>query len=184
MATIYYFTAGLPAQDNDAARVSSTFYISAGMGADDYEPVVPPADIIPPSPPQRRYKMIIINGVETAESTYIFGVNTQHPTKVLTGSYQVLWEDTGMTLVMSNGSTNSKFALPLTGEATHVGCWFTFSNVGTGTLEIEGPGGSVKVADNAQITSGDDVFSTVTLQLVSATQWSIVGAHGTWTSGA
>jgi hypothetical protein len=128
--------------------------------------------------------MIIINGVETAESTYIFGVNTQHPSKVLTDTYQVTWADTGMTLIMNDGTDNNKFILPTTDMAAHVGCWFTFANIGTGTLEIEGPGATVKVADNVQITSADDVFPTVTLQLVSATQWSIVGAHGTWNSGA
>lgn len=128
--------------------------------------------------------MIILNGVEAAESTYIFGVNTQRPTSVKTDTYQVTWEDTGKTLVMNDGADNNKFILPTTAMSAHVGCWFTFANIGTGTLEIEGPGGSVKVADNAQITSGDDVFPSVTLQLMSATQWSIIGAHGTWTSGA
>ena len=128
--------------------------------------------------------MIILNGVESAETAYIFGVNTQRPYKVKTADYQVVWEDTGMTLIMNDATHNNKFVLPTTDMAAHIGCWFTFANIGTGTCEIEGPGGSVKVADNVQITSGDDVFATVTLQLISATQWSITGAHGTWASGA
>lgn len=129
--------------------------------------------------------MIIINGVESCEcSASGAGGSGQRTTKVKTDTYQVTWNDVGMTLVMNDGADNNKFILPTTDLAAHVGCWFTFANIGTGTLEIEGPGGSVKVADNVQITSGDNVFPTVTLQLISATQWSIIGAHGTWASGA
>jgi len=39
MATTFYITAGLPAQDNNSARTANTFYITAGLPANDL-PVV------------------------------------------------------------------------------------------------------------------------------------------------
>lgn len=127
--------------------------------------------------------MLIINGVEVLKDVYMLTPTIKRKVSVYTDDHTVTKAQTGHTLVMSAGANNKKFVLP-TVTAADVGLEFTFANIGTGSLEIEGPGGTVKVTDNVQITSDDDVFATVTLRLVSALQWSVVGAHGTWTSGA
>jgi hypothetical protein len=128
--------------------------------------------------------MLILNGQEVISGAYLVDCNSQYKVKTFTADHVVTWDEVGYTLVMNDGADNNKFTLPTTPTANRLGSWFTFANIGTGTLEIEAAGTSVKIADNVQITSGDDVFGIVTVELVSVLQWSIKGAHGTWTSGA
>lgn len=83
-------------------------------------------------------------------------------------------------------STNPEvFYLPSV-DASHIGGWFRFVKLGSGNLTIEAAD-SDKIADSGV---GDTIYNdeptqtyaTLTLLLVSATQWAITEGHGTWTT--
>jgi len=97
-----------------------------------------------------------------------------------TANHTVLLSQMGQTLVMNN-TTNHVFTFPsvTTGD---IGVWFIFVNINTGKLTIAAADSDI-IADSAAggtIYSDDDNIATITTELVSATQWLITGAHGTW----
>jgi hypothetical protein len=129
--------------------------------------------------------MLFINGVEVLAGVYLLEPNIEYKVSTYTDDQVVTFAQTGHTLVMNAGANNKAFTLP-SPAAANVGCEFTFANTGTGRLTINVAGTGVKIA-NSTATTGtiycdDDGYAALKLRLVSATQWSVVGGHGTWTT--
>jgi len=99
-----------------------------------------------------------------------------------TDNYNVQTTDVAKTLVM-NSALDKAFNLPSVG-AGDVGLWFTFIKLGAGKLTIDAADSDVIADSGAGDTIYDDIagetYATITLVLVSETQWAITGAHGTW----
>jgi len=112
---------------------------------------------------------------------------------VATGKYPVTPVSSGSTLVIEqSGDTitcdsneEETFYLPSV-DASHIGSWFRFVKLGSGKLNVEAAD-SDRIADSG---IGDTIYNdeptqtyaTLTLLLVSATQWTITEGHGTWTT--
>jgi len=112
---------------------------------------------------------------------------------VAIGKYPVTPVTAGLTLSVEqsgetfscNSADEETFYLPSV-DASHVGSWFRFVKLGSGKLNIEAAD-SDKIADSGV---GDTIYNdeptqtyaTLTLLLVSATQWTITEGHGTWTT--
>lgn len=100
-------------------------------------------------------------------------------------SGQTLTVDQSGETITCNSSNAETFYLPSV-DASHVGSWFRFVKLGSGTLTIEAADVD-RIADSGQ---GDTIYNdeplqtyaTLTLILVSATQWAITEGHGTWTT--
>jgi len=90
----------------------------------------------------------------------------------------------GETITCTSASAET-FYLPSV-DVSHVGAWFRFVKLGPGDLTVEAAD-SDKIADSGV---GDTIYNdeplqtyaTLTLLLVSATQWAITEGHGTWTT--
>ena len=86
-------------------------------------------------------------------------------------------------ITVNSGSTQT-LTLPSVG-AGDVGVWLTVVKLGAGKVIID-PADADTIADSTASTGTifDDVatetYATITLRLVTATLWVIVGAHGTW----
>ena len=99
-----------------------------------------------------------------------------------TADYNVATTDLSKVLTMNHADAKT-FSLPSVGSGD-VGIGFTFVKLGAGKVTIDAAD-SDKIADSG---AGDtiyndqaaELFATITLQLVSETQWAIVGAMGTW----
>lgn len=95
-------------------------------------------------------------------------------------------EQSGQTITCDSSDPET-FYLPSV-DLTHVGTWFRFVKIGSGDIIIEAAN-SDKIADSG---AGDTIYNneplqtyaTLTLLLVSATQWAITEGHGTWTTTA
>ena len=126
--------------------------------------------------------MEIINGIETEVEPYIVDPSVLWDVDAYTDDYSVNSNQTGHTLTMSSTS-NKTFTLPAA-TAAIVGVWFTFSNINTGRLTVAVSGTGVQIhngtAASGTIYCDDDYIATITLQLVSTTKWSVVGATGLW----
>lgn len=114
-------------------------------------------------------------------SSFSGGALFTHPTETKSDTYNVTTSDYGKTFVMDTAA--KAFNLPSV-DASNIGLWFTFVKTNAGTLTIDAAD-SDKISDSgAGDTIYDDqageVYATITLQLVSATQWAIIGADGTW----
>ena len=104
-------------------------------------------------------------------------------TETKTDNYTVQTTDIGKTLVMNVATTAKTFTLPSVGSGD-VGLWFTFAKINTGKLTIDAAD-SDKISDSG---AGDtiyndqtgEVYATITLKLISETQWAVVGADGIW----
>jgi hypothetical protein len=129
--------------------------------------------------------MEIINGQEV-ERTWVYGNAVGSHVYTYTDSHTVTESQSGATLVM-NSNAEKTFTLPA-GTADNLGLTFTFVNINTGTLIVATAGASSdKIADsaaNGNISSTDDTDAQVTIRLVAANQWVIMGALGTWTASA
>jgi hypothetical protein len=107
------------------------------------------------------------------------------PTTLLAGvSTNVQLTDIGRTFVATNTATTT-FSLPSVG-ASDIGLWYTFCK-NTAAKVIIDAADSDRIADSgAGDTIYDDqageVYATITLQLVSETNWVVTGAMGTWTT--
>jgi hypothetical protein len=103
-------------------------------------------------------------------------------TETKTDNYTVTLADKGKTLVM-NSAAEKTFSLPSV-AAADIGIWFTFAKIAAGKLIIDAAD-SDKIADSG---AGDtiyndqtlEVYATIILKLISATQWAIIGADGIW----
>jgi hypothetical protein len=86
-----------------------------------------------------------------------------------------------------NSGSDKIFTLPA-GAAGNLGLTFTFSNINTGKLTIQVEAlSSDKIADstaNGYIESATDSIAQITIRLVAANQWVIIGAQGTWAVSA
>jgi len=102
-------------------------------------------------------------------------------TETKTDTYDVLVADKGKTLVMDAASAKI-FNLPSV-AAGDIGIWFTFAKVNTGKVTIQAADSDIIADSSAGGTIYDDMitmYDSITLQLVSATQWVITGLDGTW----
>jgi hypothetical protein len=105
-------------------------------------------------------------------------------TETKTDTYNVTTTDTGKTLVM-NSANDKIFNLPSV-DATNVGTFYTFVKIGAGKVTIDAADSDLIADSSAGGTIYDsqasETYATITLQLVSATQWVITGFNGTWTT--
>lgn len=126
--------------------------------------------------------MQIVNGQEVIEGAYLLECNSQQKQVLKTDNYTVTVNDTGYTLVM-NSSSNKAFTL-FTPAAADIGKRFTFANINTGRLTINVAGTGVQLNNGTATTgtfySDDDYVATCTIEVVSATKWSVICATGTW----
>ena len=122
----------------------------------------------------------ITEGSQTLSQKYDSKIR---PVEVKTDNYNVLTNDVAKTFVMNTASKTN--FLPSV-DASNVGIWYTFVKHNTGTLTIKAAG-ITQIADSGQgdtiyDSQAAEVYATVTLQLVTSTNWVITGAHGTWTT--
>jgi hypothetical protein len=99
-----------------------------------------------------------------------------------TDDYPVLTTDVAKTLVMNNAGTKT-FSLPSV-AAGDVGTWYTFVKIGAGKVIIDAADSDTIADSGAGDTIYNDqtleIYATITLELVSETQWAIIGASGTF----
>ena len=124
--------------------------------------------------------MKIRNGVLVEVGAFIVDPSIIYASTTYTGNHTVSLSQTGQTLVM-NHTSNFTFSLPSV-SADNIGTPFTFANINTGRLTIDAAD-SDTIADSGAgntIYSDTDNYAQITLQLMSATQWLVIGSHGTW----
>lgn len=99
-----------------------------------------------------------------------------------TDNYTLVATDFGKTLVMDSAS-NKAFTLPTT-VAGNVGAKITFVKTNTGKVTLQMPASTTIADSNAAGTMFNDLtnetWASVTIQLVTATKWVVVGGFGTW----
>ncbi|MCX6113149.1 MAG: collagen-like protein [Proteobacteria bacterium] len=101
-----------------------------------------------------------------------------------TDNYGVQLADVGKTLVM-NSSSDKSFTLASVSSGD-IGTWYTFVKKGTGRVTITTADSDI-IADSSAGGSiyndeSDEIYATITIELVDETQWDIVGGHGVWTT--
>jgi len=124
--------------------------------------------------------MEIINGQEV-ERTWVYGQAVGSHVYTYTTDHTVTESQSGATLVM-NSTGDKTFTLP-EGTAANLGLTYTFANINTGKLTIQTTGGADYIADSTAggyIESATDTIAQITIRLVAANNWHILGAHGTW----
>jgi hypothetical protein len=128
--------------------------------------------------------MKIRNGRLVSDSgELISDPNIKYKSTTYTDNHTVTLAQTGETLVM-NSSNNKTFTLPSV-SASDIGTRYTFANENTGRVTIQTADSDV-ISDSA---GGGTIYSDtngpaaqITIELVSATEWAIIGADGTWTT--
>ena len=100
-----------------------------------------------------------------------------------TDDYQVLTSDLAKVLTMT-ATTEKTFTLPSVGSSD-IGLYFTFVKLGTGNLVIQASDSDTILDSNAggtlSNTTADDIYSSVTLLLISETKWIVKEAtSGYW----
>lgn len=133
------------------------------------------------------------SGDQTGDGTTITGAGTPaDPFKSTdfwtvsahTENYTVLTTDSKKTLTMNNSALRT-FTLP-SGVVGNVGLRFTFVKLGAGQVTIQAQAGDT-IADSSSGGSiygnrAAETYATITLQLVAANKWVILGFDGTWTT--
>ena len=104
--------------------------------------------------------------------------------ETITASRAITQYDFGKTLVFSIGATNATATLPSV-DTTDLQKWVTFLRIGSGRLtitaadadkiEYSSRGGSTYCNEDAK-----RIAANLTLQLVTETQWAIIGGTGIW----
>jgi hypothetical protein len=129
--------------------------------------------------------MLIVNGQEVIEGAYLLDCAQEQKQVLKTDDYVVTRNDTGYTLVMSAGANSKTFTL-FTPATADVGKRFTFANIGTGRLTIAVAGAGVSLNGGTAATgtmySDTDTVATLTIEVMSATLWSVISATGTWST--
>ena len=125
------------------------------------------------------------NGREVLREVFLFEPEKKFAVLTKTDDYTVKLTDKGKLLVMNSGSDKT-FTLPSV-SAADVGTIWTFATIGAGKCSID-PADADKI-DDSTATTGDisataaaGVVPAITLELVSATQFAIKAANGTWTT--
>lgn len=126
-----------------------------------------------------------LSGLTKTNGKYVLGSGTGSAGGTVvtkTADYAVVKADFGNSLVMDSAS-NKTFTLPTT-IAGDVGAKITFIKANTGKVTLQMPAGT-KVADSANAgTMYNDLinedYATITLQLITATKWVVLGGMGTW----
>jgi len=100
-----------------------------------------------------------------------------------TDDYQVLTSDLAKVLTMT-ATTEKTFTLPSVGSSD-IGLYFTFVKLGVGNLVIQASDSDTILDSNAggtlSNTASDDIYSSVTLLLISETKWIVKEAtSGYW----
>lgn len=101
-----------------------------------------------------------------------------------TDNYTVKTSDSGMdqTLTMSNAATKT-FSLPSV-AAGDVGTTYTFAKLGAGQVTVDAADsdtiGNSSAGGTVYCAIAGETYATITLQLVAATNWAILGFNGTW----
>ena len=71
-------------------------------------------------------------------------------------------------------------------DATNIGLTYTFARINTGSVIVDAADSDL-IADSTAggtiyCNTAGQTYATISLRLITATQWAIVGAHGTWTT--
>lgn len=90
------------------------------------------------------------------------------------------WE-LGKSILFEIGASDALCTLPSVG-ANDVWTWITIFRIGTGRLTIAGADNDMVERNGKNINCEDNkrIACNVTLQLVTETQWAVIGATGIW----
>ena len=105
----------------------------------------------------------------------------RRPYKEYTADQALTTWELGKSVLFATGSSNLTATLPSVG-LKDVWSWITIVRTGTGQFIIQAAD-SDKIEKNGSTIMADEpnrVAANVTLQLISATQWAIIGATGIW----
>ena len=105
----------------------------------------------------------------------------RRPYKTYTIDQSLTTWELGKSILFNIGATDTICTLPSVGT-NDVWSWITIVRIGTGALTIIGAD-SDKIERNGACVKCDDnrrIACNVNLQLVTETQWAIIGATGIW----
>jgi hypothetical protein len=118
---------------------------------------------------------------QTISGTTVSGID-KWPTEAHNTGVTLTTGDFGKTITIDSASDQIAY-LPSV-DSGDEGAWFRFVKQGAGRVTISGADSDTIADSSAGGTIYDDVsdetWATLTLQLVSGTQWVITGAHGSW----
>ena len=105
----------------------------------------------------------------------------RRPYKTYTASQDLTTWELGKTVLFHIGTSNATAALPAM-EEKDLWAWITIVRIGTGLLTIRPHGDSRIERIGVSIDCGEPnrAAANVTLQLITLTQWAIIGATGIW----
>jgi hypothetical protein len=92
--------------------------------------------------------------------------------------------DFGKTITLDNGSAQT-INLPSV-DSTHIGAWYRIVKLSSSQVTIDAAD-SDTIADSSAggtivNSQSDQDYATIMLELITADEWMIVDAHGTWTT--
>jgi len=105
----------------------------------------------------------------------------RRPYKTYTADATLTTWELGKTVLFDIGASDVTCTMP-TVEAKDLWAWITIVRMGTGRFAITAPGDDY-VERNAKVITCEEqkrVTANVTLQLITTTQWAIIGATGIW----
>ena len=128
--------------------------------------------------------MFRVNGKEILMNVFLKFFNLQKKVTLSDAATTIYMSHSGQSVgIPADGTTNREYSIDSSVcAAGNIGAQFTFFNLGTGRLTIDMPAG-VKVSDSDagyQVYSDTDNIAIITIELVTATQFLITGATGTW----
>jgi len=127
--------------------------------------------------------MEIRNGRPVLHEVFLYHPRKELKSTSYSGNHTVLKTQSGQQLVL-NSTSNYTFSLPSV-SAADIGLEYTFVNINTGRLTIDPADDDTidaSTATTGTLYSDTDSIASITIRLVSATHWQIVGANGTWTA--
>jgi len=108
----------------------------------------------------------------------------KHTVAEKSDDYAVQIADSSKTIVLT-GAAAKVFSLPSV-AAGDVGTWYTFVKSGSGQLTIDAADSDIIIDSGAGDTvynnTAAETYATITLELVSETQWIATASFGTWTT--
>jgi len=129
--------------------------------------------------------MLIINGIQVLANVFLMNFRLQKKVYKVTGVQTIYPYHSGRTMVLDDSTNDRTFTIDATVcAASKIGSQFTFGNIGTGRLTLQMPTG-VKVSDSSAagtIYSDTNSIAAITIELVTATQFLVISATGTWTT--
>jgi hypothetical protein len=105
----------------------------------------------------------------------------RRPYKTYTANQALTTWELGRAILFATGTTNMVCTMPSV-ETKDLWSWITIVRTGTGNLKIAAAAGDLIERNGAAIGCKEPnrVTPNVTLQLITETQWAIIGATGIW----